>query len=77
MDNSLTNPYLQWKKAGMPHFPSQMQLEQIRDAEVQYRAFEKWLFVKSDPGPTYLRANVSEFSEFLPKYVLSPYISVT
>lgn len=61
---------------GMPDFPSQMQLEQIRDAEVQYRELEKWLFVKSDSGPTYLRANVSEFSEFLPKYVLSSYIPV-
>ncbi|KAM6470487.1 alpha-L-iduronidase isoform 1-T1 [Liasis olivaceus] len=33
MDNNLTNPYLKWKKMGMPDFPSQMQLEQIRDAE--------------------------------------------
>ncbi|XP_063150928.1 alpha-L-iduronidase [Candoia aspera] len=33
MDNNLTNPYLQWKKMGMPDFPSQIQLEQIRDAE--------------------------------------------
>ncbi|KAM4050755.1 alpha-L-iduronidase isoform 2-T2 [Anomaloglossus baeobatrachus] len=33
MDNTLTNPYLEWQKAGSPDFPSVEEFKRIRDKE--------------------------------------------
>lgn len=33
MDNALTNPFLEWQKAGSPDFPSVKEFKDIRDAE--------------------------------------------
>ncbi|KAM8940318.1 alpha-L-iduronidase [Pelodytes ibericus] len=33
MDNNLTNPYLSWREAGSPDYPTVKQFQQIRDAE--------------------------------------------